>query len=226
MKLPTWATRSGDTALLWLACAFALCAGCYAAFGLIGTLIDRQRELSGQVADRLLADARILAHRPALETQVRAAEDRINALDLSADAPVTVARFIHAAAQIALEHHVELKQVDGAALSSAVVAPPAAAQPAENEPFESIPLDVALSGSYTDLLAAIRELAGAPLTMRIEIAAIERNPTDPAASSSGPLVARLHIVLQRLPERAAVLAAAADPNHPVSEDASIHARSF
>ena len=64
---------------------------------------------------------------------------------------------------------------------AAAPASAAAANPPGGMSFEAIPLEVSLRGRYDALLAAIRELALAPLPMQIEIAAVERTGPDPTA---------------------------------------------
>ncbi len=194
--LPRWA--KSDTWLLWAACAVALYAGWYIAFDLFGNAIDRQELRSGRVAETLQATARDLAQRPRLEHAERVLDEHLRDFDIGADKPTTVAHFIGAAARIATAHHVNLDEVEQPGPAAAPF-PEAETKraPGSTFSFEAIPLEVTLSGTYADLLAAIRALAQAPVSMQIEIAAIERKPAA-ASSSDAPLAARLHVVLQRL----------------------------
>ena len=104
MKRAFRAAGGSDTALLWLACTFALCAGYYAVFGLLGTAVDRQREAIGSIALSMLVDARVLAQRATLLSSVRASDDRLRPLDLGADKATTVGRFVQTAALVAATH--------------------------------------------------------------------------------------------------------------------------
>jgi hypothetical protein len=80
---------------------------------------------------------------------------------------------------------------------------------------------VSLSGTYGGLLATMAELARAPVSMQIDIAAIEPNASVAGVTAEHvPLTARLHIVLQRLADDAPV----ASTPHPVPEDLTTHAR--
>jgi hypothetical protein len=202
-----------DSALLWSPCVVALCAGFYLAFGLLGAAIDNQHRLTGRLSAVMLADAEILATQPLLERETRAIEDRLSILALRADRPVAVARFIHAVTRIAAAQRVNLVQIDERP-TTAAVSPPGSGSVA----FEEIPLELTLSGTYPSLLATIRELARAPVTMQIEIAAIERNMS--ATGDSAPLTARLHVVLQRLADDTSP----PTPRTPVPEESTNHAR--
>jgi hypothetical protein len=178
-----------DLAVLWLACAVALAAGAYATFGALGSAIDAQQRRTGAVADTVLSNARLSAQMPQFERDEQTAQRRLRALALDADRPTTVARFLHAATRAAADARVTLDEVDERATAQA---------PSAAIGFDSIPLDVTLSGKYPDLLAAIRALARAPVSMKIEVAALERNTLPAGGAVPAPLTARLHIVLQRL----------------------------
>jgi hypothetical protein len=191
--------RGNDTALLWLACVLALGFGYYVVFGVLGTAIDREHDLTGGTSAMLQTNAHALAQRPALEREERSVGDRLRGLQLDADHPATVARFIHTASDIAAAQHVNLAQIDERRPAPTTYpALPQAQSGAGAFAFEPIPLDVTLRGTYRDLLAMIRDLARAPITMQIEVAAIERNGGAADVAAGGPLTARLHIVLQRL----------------------------
>lgn len=215
---------AGDCFVIWLACIVALAAGCYIAFGLLGTAIDRQQQLTARVAGLQLTQARTLARRPALERDERTIEARLRVFDLRADKPTLAARFIRATTRIAAKYQVNLDGVEGrSAPATPVPTTEAASLPGGAVSFEAIPLDVTLSGSYRGLLAAISELTQAPVAMQIDVAAIERNASPAATTSDAvPLTARLHITLQRLANDAPAVSL----RLPAPEDVTTHARPF
>jgi hypothetical protein len=211
-----------DSGWLWFACAIALGAGYYIAFILLASAIETQTLRTGRIWGQRLAQARTLAERPALEREERALDDRLRTLDLHADKPTLAARFIRAASRIAAAHGVNLDGVDERATSPTPEPPPAPTlPPAGTFAFEPIPLDVSLSGSYGALLATMGELARAPVTMQIDVAALEPNaPVAGEATAAVPLTARLHIVLQRLIDDAPI----ASTPLSIPEDLTTHAR--
>jgi hypothetical protein len=163
----------------------------------------------------------VLAQRSDLEAQRGQLSAALGELQLQADRATTVARFIRVTAQIAALHRVSLERIDGGiAAPSPIVTPAAGAARAAAPALEPLPLDVTLRGSYADLIASIRDLARAPVTVRVVIAALERTSPDGAAPPA--LTARLHVALLRL----------ANPNFgarsmfPSAEDSAIHARSL
>lgn len=189
-------TGANDRLILWLACVFALCAGCYIAFFRLSAAIDSQHELTAGVVSIVRANDRTLAARPELERTERRLDATLRKLDLGTDHATIVARFIRATAQIAAVHHTALEQIDER--RSAAPDPRAAQRPADEVILEAIPLDITLSGSYRDLLATVRGLAQAPFASRIEVAAIERGPADDGTTSGTPLTARLGVTIERL----------------------------
>lgn len=196
-----WA--GNDVVLLWTACIVVLVAGLCVAFAVLPKAIDDQHALTSRITAVLAANADVLRQRPELERESRAVDERVRGLDLGADRPALVARFVQTAARIALAQRVSLDQIDvrGAASPLGTVPGP---QTAGGTGFDAIGLDVTLAGSYHALLAAIRELAAAPLPMEIEVASIERSAPAPSGSASrGPLSLRLHLILQHLTDAAA-----------------------
>jgi hypothetical protein len=188
----------------------------------LGTAIDGRQQRGAEIAARLSADTRVLAQRSDLEAQRGQLSAALGELQLQADRATTVARFIRVTAQIAALHRVSLERIDGGiAAPSPIVTPAAGAARAAPPALEPLPLDVTLRGSYADLIASIRDLARAPVTVRVVIAALERTSPDGAAAPPA-LTARLHVALLRL----------ANPNFgarsmfPSAEDTAIHARSL
>jgi len=196
-----------------LATVAVACAGYYLAFVALAGAIDAQHEMTARVADAIRTNTEIIAQRPALEREAQTLDKRMRDLDLRADRTALVARFVQTAARVAGERGVAIDRVEGRTAAAAPPAPSAAPQNASSVPFEPIPLEVTLSGTYSALLATIRELALAPLPVQIEIAAIERaGPGPDGARAAAPLTARLHLVLQHVSEDAP--AGAAQPQSP------------
>ena len=197
---------SSDRAVLWLACLLAVCAGWYIAFFRLGAAIDDQHDLSAQVGSIVLANRAVVAARPQIERTEHDVDRTIRAFDLHDDHAGTVARFIRECARIAAQHHSNLTQIDerrsGAADARGMQ------HDADAANFELIPLDVTLTGSYRALVNTIRALAQAPVAIHLEIAAVDRVANGDNAAAAGPLVARLHIGVERLDDdaTAAVLA--------------------
>src|SRR5450631_709528 len=198
-----WA--GNDVVLLWTACIVVLVAGLCVAFAVLPKALDDQHALTARITAALAANADVLGQRPELERESRAVDERVRGLDLGADRPALVARFVQTAARIALEQRVSLDQIDVHGASVQLATPPGPGlQAAGSTGFDAIGLDVTLAGSYHALLAAIRELAAAPLPMEIEVASIERSASAPGGSASrGPLSLRLHLILQHLTAAAA-----------------------
>jgi hypothetical protein len=134
-----------------------------------------------------------------LEARERQLDESIRRLDLDADHPTAVARFVREAAELASLHHTTLIQIDEGRAES--LDPRAPAANVADEQLESIPFDVTLSGSYRDLLATIRDFGRSPIALRIEVASIEQTHTAGDAPSATPLTARLHIGIERLRDR-------------------------
>jgi hypothetical protein len=215
------ASVASDAVFLWLASVVTLCAGCSITFGVLGRAIDAQHEQTASIAESALADARTVAGRPVLERQAQLIDGRLRDLALDADTPSTVARFIRVAAQTAVQRHVELERIEERGATLAAV-PAGLPQPAVA--FEPIPLDVTLRGDYRSLLATIRALAVAPVTMEIEIATLERDgpPAGGATPAATRLTARLHVALQHLAPTPLTVV----PSHSLAKEQTIHARSF
>jgi hypothetical protein len=212
---------ANDRSVLWLACVLALCAGYYLAFYRLGAAIDLQHDLTAEVTSTMRANSAIAAAGPQLAQTEHDLNAALNELDIHADHATTVARFIRESARIATLNRTGLVQIDerrGGAVDLGN-----RQGPAGDAPFETIPLDVTLSGSYRDLVGTIRGLAQAPVAMRIEIAAIERDAG--AGEAGGPpavLTARLHVSVVRL---SGELPPPSSPTVPLSEEA-LHARQF
>jgi hypothetical protein len=137
-----------DAVLLWLATILVACAGLYIAFVALAGAIDRQHELTARVADALRVNAEIAAQGPALEREQRMLDDRMRGFDLRADRAALVARFVQTAARVAGEHGVSLDRVDARAAAAAPPATALAASSPSSVSFESLPLEVTLSGGY------------------------------------------------------------------------------
>jgi Tfp pilus assembly protein PilO len=215
------APAANDLSLLWLACVLALCAGWYVAFYRLGAAIDLQGDITAEAAATMKANTAIAAAGPKLERTERALDAALDSFDIRADHATAVARFIGEAARIAALHHAGLVQIDER--RAGAVDPHSSQRPAAGPPFETIPLDVTLTGSYRDLVAAIRGLAQAPVAMRIEIASIERTPG--AGESGRPadvLTARLHVNVERLVEERPTVSPSSVPSVPVPKDV-VHA---
>jgi Tfp pilus assembly protein PilO len=214
------APAANDLSLLWLACILALCAGFYVAFYRLGAAIDLQTDITAQAASTMHANAAIAATGPKLEQTEHALDAVLAGFDIRADHATAVARFIREAAQIAALHHAGLIQIDE---RRAAAVDPRSSHAADPR-FETIPLDVTLTGSYRDLVAAIRGLAQAPVAMRIEIASIERIAG--AGESGRPadlLTARLHVSVERLADEIPTSSPSSLPTVPVPKDV-VHAR--
>jgi Tfp pilus assembly protein PilO len=202
-------SNAGDALMLWLATIAVACAGYYIAFVALAGAIDDQHDMTGRVRDTIRANAEIVAQQSALEREQRTVDQRARGLDLRADRAALVATFVQTAAHVAGERGVSLDRVDARAAAPASAA---AANPPGGMSFEAIPLEVSLRGRYDALLAAIRELALAPLPMQIEIAAVERTASGPdGAATAAPLTARLHLILQHLSDDAP----AGPAQHPI-----------
>jgi hypothetical protein len=213
--------NGSDAAVLWLACVVILCTGYYLAFVRLAAAIDAQHEQTARVSDAIRADAEIATQGPELEREQRAVDEQVGEFDPRADRAAIVARLVQTAARIAGEQGVSLDQVDARGTPAVPAAAAAAPQTGSGFAFEAIPLELTLSGSYSALLAAIRELARAPLPMQIQIAAIERSVPQPAGTGvAGPLSARLDLTLQHLTDDAATGWA----SHHLAEDLPNHAR--
>jgi hypothetical protein len=180
-----------DTLLLWFASLVLLVAGYGIAWGLLGAAIATQHELTERISDRLLGNAILLQGRPTLEAAARELDRRALPLALDADRPTTVARFIHLTTMVAERTGAAIGQIEDD--RSALLQAPGADDP--GLALEPIILDVTLRGTYRALVATIRELVGSPLTMQIEVAAIERNNT---AEQRQDLTAHLHVILEHV----------------------------
>ena len=205
---------ASDVMYLWLACALALCAGWYIAVFRLGGAIDVQHELNHQATALMRDNAQILGERVALERRLIVYDRAIAPLDLSADRATTVARFLRHCARIATIEHVRLVQVDERVADPSSVRTP---QSATEAAFESIAMDVTLTGTYGNLLLTVRDLTQAPLAMNIEIDALESAGKSAGPATSPDLTARMRVSLLRLadakPASAVVIAPTEEPLH-------------
>jgi hypothetical protein len=195
MIRPARFANGSDSVFLWLACVLAACGGAYIVFGVLGSAIDRQAQMTNGISERMLADARVLTQRPVLDRAERTMDDRVRALDLHADKSTVVARFIRSAAAIAVAQHVDIERVEERATNDTPFG--RAIPPRTDVGTGAIPLDVGLRGSYRDVLAATRAFAQIPLALRIDIAAIERSSDAGSPAAAFPLTAQLRVVIER-----------------------------
>lgn len=196
MIAPIRRAGAGDAVLLWLACIFALATGAAVGFLRLQAAIDAQHLMTTQALAVAQADDRLVRGRDELEARERQLDDLMRRLDLNADHPTAVARFVREAAELASMHHTTLVGIDEGRADA--LDPRASAASVDDEQLESIPFDVTLSGSYRDLLATVRDFGRSPIALHVEVASIEQTHTAGDAPSATPLTARLHIGIERL----------------------------
>ena len=184
-----------DVLLLWAACCFTMCLGSYVIFGRLESAIGQQTDRTGDLAMLARSRAAIHAGVPALNNNIATIEATLRGLQLDAPRPVAVASFIRCVTRIAAAQRVELLQIEEADGRADTAAGSVAGQALD---LEAIPLNVTLSGSYRNLLAAICALASAPILVRIDIADVERTTVTAPGAASQPLTAHLHVELERL----------------------------
>ena len=180
-----------DRLALWFACALLAGAGWYFAVFRLNAAIDRQHALTANIASIAHADARLVAARPQLERSQAQLEAAIDALDLRADRAAIVARFIGELTRIGALRSVTIAAIDE---RSAAATATGAASPR----FETLPLDVTLTGTYRNVVAAIGDLARARVALRIELASLERGTDTDGSFGTAQLTAHLHVGVQRL----------------------------
>jgi hypothetical protein len=209
---------SNDTLLLWFASLVLLVAGYGTAVGIIGAAIDTQHQLTAGVVAARLANAALLEQRPRLEAAERDLAQRATSLELEADRPTTVARFLRLSTRVAAAAGAHVGQIEDVRST----APPTELAERDGPAFEPINLDVTLHGTYRALVATIRALAQSSLTMQIEVVAIERDGTTDRPDA---LTAHLAVVLEHV-ARLAPPELPTDHRSPLSpEDVGVHARS-
>ncbi len=218
MKSRTPNARINDRNFLWLVCIVALCAGFYVACIRFEMRIAATKSDERQSVASVAADARIVAQRPQLERVAFELDQQLQKVYLRADHPTIVAHLITACARIALLHHTRVVQIDERRADPALL-PPATLAP-DDVDLEKIPIDITLSGSYRDLLLAIRDFIEAPVATSVDVAAIERGTFNDANTLQPALVAHLHVTLVRLLSHTITLPVDAAPSE------MLHARSL
>ena len=188
--------RNNDRTILWLACIAALCAGFYLACIRLEMLITATQSDDRQTIAIVAANQRVLSERRQLESTAAELGKNLGALELHADHPTVVAHFLTNCARVAAVHHTAVVQIDEHRPAAGVAPDPLTA--GDDAAFEQIPLDVTLSGSYRNILLALRDLVDAPVATSIAVAAIERADAADTTASSAELTARLHVTLTRL----------------------------
>jgi hypothetical protein len=159
------------------------------------------RPLEARIADRyaFVAAARAtIDDGSALRLRIDAAESekerlhaRLARYALDARPAASVGRFLAAAGSAAQRHGAMIRALDAEPS-------PIERSAASTAPFAELPLRLTLRGSYTELLATLRDLIAAPLASRI---ALEGLAPDDRRRAGSTLVAAVHVVLLRLPER-------------------------
>jgi len=197
--------RNYDSQLLWSLAVLVLFAGYFFVYRSLEDRVGTQYVATSGIVDSLRNNDAILARRPALEDLHRTLASDLRTIDLRSDRSVIVALFVRETARISVAHHVSVSAIDGVRSDNRFPVRPMPVDPsvrtlapaANSAPlFETTPLDVILRGSYSDLLAAIRDLSRARVLAEIEVVSIERTPG--ASGSGASLSARLHVNLDRL----------------------------
>jgi hypothetical protein len=141
---------------------------------------------NAELAAQLDEAGRILAARPALETERSRLREQLRTVDLDSDRSLLVARFVHAAARIAVAHRTTVP---------AIAASGAANAAGTATPFDAIPLELAVEGRYVDVLTTIRALSNSRVLAAVDVVSLARKNAD---SDDATLVATLRVVLERL----------------------------
>lgn len=153
----------------------------------LGARIAANAELAAQ----LDAAARVLAARPALEAERGRLQEQLRTVDLDSDRSSLVARFVHAAARIAVAHRTTVPAI---AASGSANASGAANAAGSTTPFEAIPLELAVEGRYADVLTTIGALSSSRVLASVDVVSLARKNAD---SDDATLVATLRVVLER-----------------------------
>ena len=148
----------------------------------LGARIGANAALAAQLRDA----SRILESRPALEAERARLRQRLREVDLDGDRSSLVARFVHAAARIALANRTTIPTIAASGSPGATDA---------GAPFETIPLELAVEGRYVDVLATIRALSSSRVLASVDVVSLARKNTD---AGDATLVATLRVLLERL----------------------------
>lgn len=170
------------------------------------------RPLEAQISERgsalalaereAAARAAVLAREPLAERALARQRATLARFHLDGDRAATLGRFLEAVLAASGRHGTTIRTLQTDSSSGSAAVRTTAAAPA----FDELSLSLTLRGSYTGLLATVRDLAAAPLAARISIDTLA--PDEPSASSgevrSPHLLAALRIVLLRAPEKSHV----------------------
>jgi Tfp pilus assembly protein PilO len=148
----------------------------------LGARIDANAVLAAQLRDA----NRMLASRPVLEAERTRLRERLRRVDLDGDRSSLTARFVHAAARIALTNRTTIATIAASGSPGAADA---------GAPFETIPLELAVEGRYVDVLATIRALSSSRVLASVDVVSLARKNAD---AGDATLVATLRVLLERL----------------------------
>jgi hypothetical protein len=175
-----------DARLVRFAAVLLVLAGYFAVFHAgeqrLGTRIGANVLLATQVRDA----NRILASRPALAAERNRLQAQLRSVDLDGDRSSLVARFVHAAARIALTHGTTIPTIAASGSPS----------PADTAtPFETISLELNVEGRYVDVLATTRALSSSSVLASVDVVSLARKNAD---AGDATVVATLRVLLARL----------------------------
>jgi len=187
----------------WMAAA-ALAIGVYlAVYRPLGNTLDELDAERESLTLGIERDAQLARTTPALEKTLRETQGRIDALALGRDAPTLVATFVRNAATASVRDGVDIVAVDG---HPPALAPSATDSHAGGDVFLATPIALTLRGSYSAIVAALRDLARTRVLTNVRLDSIERLH-DVHGTRQPALVARLHIEILRRPEARPIRAA-------------------
>jgi Tfp pilus assembly protein PilO len=175
-----------DVRLVRFAAVLLVLAGYLVVFRAGEQRLGTQISANAMLAAQLREASRVLASRAQLEPERNRLRERLRAVDLDGDRSALVARFVHAAARIALTNRTTIPTLAASGTPSPV--DPAA-------PFETIPLELALEGRYENVLATIRALSKARVLATVDVLSLARKNAD---AGDATLVATLRVLLEHL----------------------------
>jgi hypothetical protein len=185
-----------DARLLRFALALVVLAGYLVVFRVGEHHLSARAAANAVLAAQVYNAHRALAARPVLEAQRSRLRERLRLVDLDGDSSSLVARFVRAAARIALTKRTTIPTIAASGAPGAPLPASGASGAADaGPPFETIPLELTVEGRYVDVLATIRALSSSRVLAAVDVVSLARKNADAADAT---LVATLHVLLERL----------------------------
>jgi len=196
---------SRQVQVLWSLAVIVLLAGYFGMYRTQENGLGAEYDSIARVADLLERNAGDLRQLQSLEQVDSELTRRLSSIRLQASPSDVVALFIRETARIGSAHNVSVSAVEAPIGDSEHARPVVSnvssdrtsrSAVSEASLFETIPLNLTIRGDYVGLLGTIRDLSHARVLAEVDLMSIERNAG--AVEVPRPLVARLHIVLDRL----------------------------